>query len=928
METRRRPSLVFVLVVCGLAFVTSVADAQSLGAALVGTVQDAQGGVLPGAVIRVTSAALMTGSQHTAANERGEWRFPVLPPGDYVVTVERAPDFAPYKNDRLTLGAGQTLELSVQLQPAGISQSVTVPGDAAISSRNSGLETRFGADYIRTIPSRRFSMFDLIKSTPGVSPTSPSSGTVNTVSVFGSAVNENTFLIDGTNFTCPCQGVSRSEPIVDVIQEVQVQSIGASVEYGNMQGAVFNVVTKQGSARVTADGSYYAQTSGLTAQPVVIAVPRGSQPSSGYERDKYQDLTTSVGGPIKSNRAWFFGAYQFLRDYDSQPGADPAFPRRYEQDKFFGKLTWRLTPSMQMMNSYHRENWVNPTAPTFTTPYLTTQRVNASVPSMTFAHLTHVLSDRTVWEARVGRFLLDQNNDPSSGDRTTPPRRDQTTGVTSGNAADIGGLMLDRLTAKAVLNRYESATLGGDHHIKAGAQYERGEHRLRQVIPGGVQYIDDNSAPFQAVFREPSIAGGVFHTSSLFASDSMSVANRVTADFGLRFDHSRAISQDLPVVDAEGAETNASTEGLGTIFTWNVLSPRLGVIYKIDAGGRTLLRASYGRFAQGVLTGELDPISPGIKPRTTMAYDAATGGYTRLVSVVDPKLNLAIDRNMDTPHTDEFSVALDRQIAPTLRASAAYVRKRGSDFIGWTDTGGQYVESTRQLTDGTSVPVFVLTNGTAARRFLLTNPEQLNLEYDGLVAAVERPLSNGWRASASYTYSRAYGLQVISNGTADAPQFSTIARPGFLTFGQDPNDLTNATGRLPNDRPHIFRATGSWLMPWQRILVAANLQTFSGKPWAATTQITLPQGSQRIMLEPRGTRRLDSQAVLDARVSKTVQFRSSSMDLIFDVLNVLNETAGEALASDNKFSTTTFGKPTQFVDPRRAMIGVRLNLGR
>ena len=79
----------------------------------------------------------------------------------------------------------------------------------------------------------------------------------------------------------------------------------------------------------------------------------------------------------------------------------------------------------------------------------------------------------------------------------------------------------------------------------------------------------------------------------------------------------------------------------------------------------------------------------------------------------------------------------------------------------------------------------------------------------------------------------------MSNGAADAPQFSTIARPGFLTFGQDPNDLTNATGRLPNDRPHIFRATGVVRLPWKGFLVAANLQHFSGKPWAATAQVTL-----------------------------------------------------------------------------------------
>jgi hypothetical protein len=49
--------------------------------------------------------------------------------------------------------------------------------------------------------------------------------------------------------------------------------------------------------------------------------------------------------------------------------------------------------------------------------------------------------------------------------------------------------------------------------------------------------------------------------------------------------------------------------------------------------------------------------------------------------------------------------------------------------------------------------------------------------------------------------------------------------------------------------------------------------------------------------------------------------------VIFDLLNVLNDTAEEALASDNK-SAQTFGLASQFMDPRRAMIGVRMNLGR
>jgi hypothetical protein len=48
---------------------------------------------------------------------------------------------------------------------------------------------------------------------------------------------------------------------------------------------------------------------------------------------------------------------------------------------------------------------------------------------------------------------------------------------------------------------------------------------------------------------------------------------------------------------------------------------------------------------------------------------------------------------------------------------------------------------------------------------------------------------------------------------------------------------------------------------------------------------------------------------------------------MIDVLNALNETAEEGLATDNLFSPN-FGQPTVFVDPRRAMLSARLNLGR
>ena len=420
----------------------------------------------------------------------------------------------------------------------------------------------------------------------------------------------------------------------------------------------------------------------------------------------------------------------------------------------------------------------------------------------------------------------------------------------------------------------------------------------------------------------------MFITAAAFASDAITVGNMLTINAGLRFDHSRAISQDLRALDAEGRETDDIVRGLGTLYTWNVLSPRLGVTAKLSGDGRTILRASYGRFNQGVLTGELSPFHPAATPTTTAAFDPATGDYTRLVSVIDPTRNLQLDPETRSPRTDEYSIGVDREIGRRGAVAFAYVHKDGRNFVGWTDVGGQYREETRTLSDGRELPVFVLVNGTAARRFLLTNPAGYSLKYHGLVMAAEKRRSHGWQAFGSYTLSRASGLQPSSGAVAAGSQISTISGGTFSTFGQDPNSLTNARGPLPNDRPHMFRVMGSVDVPGTGFVVAANLQYFSGKPWAASAQVALPQGDQRILLETRGTRRLSSQSLLDFRVSRTIAFGGlGRIELLVDVLNTLNDTAEEGLATDN-LASQNFGRGTVFMDPRRAMVGVRLNLGR
>ena len=198
------------LVACTCFLQAHVAIAQGLTGALIGSVRDAQGEVVPGALVRLSSRALIGGAQTLTTNETGQLRFPALPPGQYALDVE-ARGFSPV-HEEIRIGIGATIEKTLVLNIAGVEESLVVEGAGSrFEARGSGFETRFGPDDLKLIPVRRFSMFDFIRAAPGISATSPGSGSTNSVSAFGSGTNENTFTIDGTNFTCPCSGEARSD---------------------------------------------------------------------------------------------------------------------------------------------------------------------------------------------------------------------------------------------------------------------------------------------------------------------------------------------------------------------------------------------------------------------------------------------------------------------------------------------------------------------------------------------------------------------------------------------------------------------------------------------------------------------------------------------------------------------------------------------
>ena len=143
-----------------------------------------------------------------------------------------------------------------------LAESVTVTAETPVVDTTSNeVGTTFDKDWVSNAPSRRFGFYDLLAQAPGSvkGGDGTAAGERRTMS-FGSSFDENAFQLDGVNVTDNFFSEGFSEPNPDAIDEVEVLSLGAPAEYGNLMGAVYNIVTKQGTNQFHGDASYFFQS--------------------------------------------------------------------------------------------------------------------------------------------------------------------------------------------------------------------------------------------------------------------------------------------------------------------------------------------------------------------------------------------------------------------------------------------------------------------------------------------------------------------------------------------------------------------------------------------------------------------------------------------------------------------------------------------
>ena len=341
-----------------------------------------------------------------------------------------------------------------------------------------------------------------------------------------------------------------------------------------------------------------------------------------------------------------------------------------------------------------------------------------------------------------------------------------------------------------------------------------------------------------------------------------------------------------------------------------------------------MLKAHYGRYYRGIITGELSQIGPAVATKYLGTWDFDTNAFNDDLEVVYDNSNLSVDPNYKPPKTDQYIVGLEHQFGRDIGLSVNYTYKRGRDFPAWQDVGGQYaqvpyVDDVGAEATGRTIDVYQLVSETRGP-FVITNPAGMKTDIHAVTAALTKRMSHHWQATASYSYIDTKGRLPSSNRRSLTDrQNGSLA---FSDFGQNPNDFINTDGKLLAERPHIFRVQAVAELG-AGFLVGANYSWQSGRPWARQVTISDLTGISptRILAEPiDGSRRVANWNVLDLRLQKEFHLGGPAKVALFgDVLNVFNDDANESVESVSG-NADLFGVPSRFVLPRRVMLGAKL----
>jgi len=865
-----------------------------------GIVRDDEGRPLPGVTVTLSSPALQ-GTRTATTDSVGEYRFPLLPPGQYQLSITMS-GFESLTRENVVVQLDQTTRVNAQLRLTAVAEEVTVRGEAiTIDPTQTNTGKNFDSTYLRRVPilptTRTYQT--VLQQAPGVV------GTGNPA-VLGGNVMENVWLVDGVNASDSVTHTFSLNLNYDAIQEINLQTSSFDAEYGRASGGVVNVITKSGgndfhgSLDVRYTSTDFSEK-GDHFDPDVA--PSESFPIAG-----------TLGGPILRDRLWFFANTQHRDEYTTPVITSPVVQAQIPNPKkgeFIGwnsggKLSFTVIPQLSGFFSLVDSTADIPLADTNRRPEAArTQNQDSRVYTL---KLDSVLTSNWLVNAQVGRHESSLKAGPTSGDLATSGW----TNIGGGNVIydnNTNYQKSDRNRNLAGLQTtYYLSNLGGSHVFKVGADADKtffpsvnfatGTPTDPTFCPAGLTCgatftfrgfdTDGNRVPVQQTVseRQPE-SERTGKSYAVYGQDEWTPVPRITFKVGVRWDRSEYYnSADANVVNFQ---------------KWQ---PRLGVVFDIFGDGWTIFRANYGLFytdAPLTLTRLFDVGTTAIS--RIFVWNATTQSwvFNRQIggSVITETL---IDRPLKPTYDQQFNIALERQLWSNAAASITYVHKKTRDI---------YEDSCidADCTD------FWVTNQPGG---FLGLHDVLRKSYYGFVFEIEQRFIRG-QIAASYVYSKSRGS--IDSGVG---QYAGVDFDFFDPAGELPDNFRNRYGFLDDDARHRIKIFGVYQIPWIETRLGVNYFYRTGLPYTDVDQDVFGNVGG-YFTEPRGSHRTPVLNSLDVSLEKEIRiFRELSATVIGQVRNVLNNEVPLTFFN-NVASPATLNTPATYTLPRNYQIGFRLD---
>ena len=965
-----------------LAFVAFVAvplaEAQIQTGSLVVKAADEQGMVLPGVAVTLRSTVLVSGQATATTDSGGIARFPSLLPGTYTVKVELS-GFKTFVREDLNVAAGRTTPLDVQLTVGGLTETVTVKGEApVVDTTTANLNVRLESKLLETTPGGRDIWSIVEYKVPGLVMDSPDvggnqGGLQRGITARGTQNNQNTQYLNGVNVGDPSAiGYSGYYYDPSAIDSVQV-STGAQDISVPSSGVFINMITKSGSNRLAGTGLLTYQGKSTQWDNIDETLKRDGIRPNAAATDILTNGNFNAGGPILKDRLFVFGAFNDQRIHVNVVGfpavgtfPEPDTVERTDITSIFVRPTFQLNSKHRFDITASRQVYDKPNrgAAYNNTPDSTWHEhdILAVYQGLwNWVVTSHMFADTRVSYNSIDFPLNLKTDQQTLTDLTT-------NNITRANSAEYI-YYRRRLQTSSNWQYYVPEFLGGRHELRWGfdnayTPESTGTHRNDNLAltyrslpqgttPAGAQQVTFYSTPLESKTA--------VNTTTLYAQDSYSI-RRLTVIGGVRFERVEGWippQQDPPsqwfpdgtvlTTTVGGKPTpyavTRSFDAVHNIPNWKTVGPRVNMTYDVTGKGKSVIKASIGRYYDVIGTGTPGNLSPNgavtqtynwIDKNGDLLYqDGERGTLTR--TTVPPTLatlQATRDPNFRRPYRNDWLIGFEHELAPGTRLSITWMQMQEHDQLATVElavpfsayTPIQAVDPGRDGVVGTADDgTLTVYNENLPLQTHVTqqkNDDRVANRYKGIEITVEKRYSNRATLVAGYTWSR-----------------SDVDMTGLTT----PNDaLVNAAGRS-RGKDHVFKTTGSYFLPWD-VLVSGNFKVESGA--YVTRRLTVSgmnQGSITVNAEPRGSVTLPTLVTLDCRGSKILKIGATKqVEVGLDVYNLANSNVPYSVrtttgvvnvryAADPKGQVATipqFLSPVNVLAPRIIRLNFTFRFGR